>query len=294
MNFSPHIPELPPAAYLAQMYDSNLPAGAGIDQAIAYLLLDMPEEALDTLAARQEHYADTAQTVALGLAAIELGGLAPAAKIAQAAKAALQRHGWNYQLFEMGMIHYLDARMPDAALALWNQYHSSFWCEQHEFMKPAGQPLQQVACAASGVGKFDEALAWIVKAAADHPHPADLLMDHDLRDVWCFYSQIKPTLEEARLLMSEGIRRILKETEAGRILKTICHTAIESSVPPAVKPWMRRTLSSHYHLRPDCPADICADYFAWLDESRTRKIAQLRAAIDSARSILASAHAHTP
>ena len=283
MNPTQHLPAHPSAAYLRRYVCHSTPRETGWEEGMAWLVLNAPAEAMSSLEHLRNTAAETAETAALRLLAMEQGDMVPSSEIAHAARKALMEYGWNGQTFELGLIHCVEARHFEEAVALWEQHAGQIISN--------GNLLHTLACAATGLCMYERAIALICEAVRMHPEPADMLMDQDLNEVWIMYELFDPEPAVAQLLTSPAIRRILVEAEAGRVLKGISQRTMEEDLPAHIRPYIRRGVCSHFSPAPDCPAPIRADYFAWLENRRQTMIGTLRAVISRAQGVVDQAAA---
>jgi len=280
MNATPFLPNHLPNRYLSRYVCASTPLETGWQQAMAYLILGMPADAVKELQYRNETPLKTAELTALWLLALEQSG-APSEFIALNASEALRQHGWNEKTFELGLLHYNEARQFENALALWEHY------EIETQFKAGANLLHSLACTLAGLEKWTAALTIICKSAPGHPEAGDMLMDHDLAMLWNYYASIDPMPGEAATLLSPEVSKILSEAASGRVLRSLTHHAVTLDLPAHIQPWMHRDFSSHFSLCLGCPPEIHQQFYDWLEKQRRHKVTVLEMAIERAERISA-------
>lgn len=280
MNTTPFLPSHLPKLYLSRYVCANTPLETGWQQAMAYLVLGLPADAVKELHDRNGTPLETAELAALWLLALEQSG-ALSEIIARNATEALRLHGWNEQSFELGLMHYNEARQFENALALWERYEAEL-----QFTASANL-LHNLACTLAGLENWTAALAIICEAAPDHLEPGDMLMDHDLEVLWNYYAAADPMPGEAAMLLSHEVSKILSEAASGHVLRSLTHHAVELDLPAHIRPWMHRGLSSQFSLDVDCPPEIHQLFYRWLEKQRQHKVNVLQKAIERAARVSA-------
>lgn len=268
---TPFLPAIDSTCYLSA-YRPHVPSTALIcEEALAYLLLNLPEQALAFLDRRVPPDSATYDTEALRLLAMEQAGAVPSDQLARACASALERFGPRERVLEMGLIHAVEGRCFHLVLEMWEQ-HGARNC----LLSPSSQchMLHNVACAHAALGKTDEALTTLAEAAETHPTPADLGMDRDLAALWeALDAGLSP--QQAVILSAPSFKRILRAVEAGQILRSLSASHVPF-LPDLVRPWVKRGMSSHWSLDPLCPMELKALYFDWLENWRQDRAALLR------------------
>lgn len=281
----PFLPEPDAAAYLSPFVPRLTLPSSSWESAVAELYLHLPELAVESLAALDGTTTDTVETAALRLLALEQTGRLPSDVLACTCRKALMQFGYHERLVELALIHFVDAKEFRQALDLWSRFEA----EARESVRgnrsttTMASFLHNVACALVGESRHAEALPVLAEAAQTHFTPADLLMDHDLRHFWQNAAERAETgfsEEEVRTFGSPSFRRILEQANKGRILRTLCTSAVQEILPAHFRPWFRRSLSSHWQLESMCPAEIRRSYFEWLEDLRRQKLALLHAILN--------------
>ena len=277
----PFLPEPDAAAYLSPFVPRQSPPSSSWESAVAELYLHLPELAVESLAALDGTATDTVETAALRLLALEQTGNIPSNVLALMCREALERFGYQPRILELALIHFVEAKVFDQALELWGQFGDGAW--RRESRSTVAHFLHNVACALAGEGRYVEAVVIIAIASETHRTPADLLMDHDLLPLWEYmagHAKAGFSEDEACVYGSLGFRRILSHAESGRILRTLATSAVQEVLPARLRPWFRRSISSHWILEPMCPTHIKRSYFEWLEDLRRQKLALLPSVVD--------------
>lgn len=272
------------------------------NQALGYLALNLPELAIEVLervtgdsgdgsirdgSTRKTESANPSESAdpdvrggleALLLRAHQQNGMA-AADLADRVAKVLPRFPRNGWLLEKAILYFcLDERYPEV-LGLEERYRDSEMLD--------GTDLHNVACAAAQTGDYRRALGHFLDAVAEHPDPGYMITDCQLSPLWQHYAGVVPDAGEADLLTMPEVEVALEEAIEGRVGCSVCEYTVRRVLPRRFKPWMERSMDSHFEVIPSAPRDIIHGFRLWVEEVKRKNIRLVRRAIRRGEEALA-------
>lgn len=263
--------ESPPAeAYLTRYGSEDTESMAQSDEAKGNLCLNMPDAAAAVLERALASSPGDGDLESLKLLAEELSG-ASASELAARAVDLLSRHPQNARIVEMAILYLCLSEDYPEVLRLYDRYRDTGML--------AATDLHAVACAAAQLGDYKMALNITAKAVPGHHRPGNLITDCQLLPLWQHFAGTTPDPEEAKLLVLPELQTALNQALRSNVSGSVCEYAMRRVVPAKFRPWLHRSISSHFKIASDTPGEIVRAFRLWMDELRRRNIRIVRRAI---------------
>jgi len=246
-------------------------------EVFGYLELGLPELAISVFGGVEAPIQTRSDLEALRLLALEQAGT-PMEVLGELAWQSLAQHPTNFRLLEMAFIHLTGAEQYERVLELYDRHHTS------RIMN--GNLLQTATAAAANLGQFKLALQLAVQAAAGVITPSEVLMDSQILPLWTRYAVAPLDDEEAALLRSPELSKVLASAQAGPPPSGVCPFTLKHLLPKVFHPWMQPCPDAAHRPRRDAPKAIRLALFHWHDSRRRRNLRLLRRAIHRAQTQL--------